>query len=64
MFYSCTNLTDITALANWNVSNVTNMTGTFYKCTNLTTLDISGWDTGKVTNTGDFLYNCSKLTAS
>ena len=34
----------------------------FQRCSNLTTLDISGWDTGKVTDAHDFLLDCSKLT--
>ena len=59
---SCTNLPDISALANWNVSNVTSMKYMFQRCSNLTTLDISGWDTGKVADAGSFLYNCPKLT--
>ena len=29
MFLNCTNLTDISALANWNVSNVTTMQSMF-----------------------------------
>ena len=61
MFYGCKSLTNITALANWNVFNVTTMSYIFYGCSSLTTLDISRWDTGKVNYASNFLDSCSKL---
>ena len=62
MFRDCKSLNNITALANWNVSNVTNMGYMFEYCSNLTILDISGWNTSKVNSAGSFLEVCSKLT--
>ena len=38
-------------ISNWDVSNVKNMYGMFYKCTNFNT-DISDWDVSNVTNMG------------
>ena len=62
MFAYYSNLNDITALANWNTKNVTDMRFMFQNCTNLTTLDISGWNTSKVNDISYFLETCSKLT--
>ncbi|WP_125568848.1 BspA family leucine-rich repeat surface protein [Companilactobacillus insicii] len=46
-------------LSNWNTSNVTDMSQTFYFCERLTELDgLKNWDTSKVTNmTGTFYGN-------
>ena len=50
LFYNCSNLTNITGLANWDVSNVTNMNSMFYNCSNLTDLTaLKDWNVDKVT---------------
>ena len=36
--------------------------GTFYGCTALTTLDVSGWDVGSVTSFSRFTQGCTSLT--
>ena len=40
--------TEINGIADWDVSNITDMTMTFAHCTNLTTLDIGKWNTSNV----------------
>ena len=44
-------------------SNVTNMSNMFYKCSGLTSLDVSNWDTSKVTNMSYTFSKCSSLTS-
>ncbi|MBQ2409267.1 MAG: BspA family leucine-rich repeat surface protein, partial [Bacilli bacterium] len=48
MFGKCCNVKNIRAY--WNTSNVTNIRAMFYRCNNLTSLDVSNWDTSSVTN--------------
>ena len=51
LFYQDTNLTDISALTNWNVQNVTNMKWMFQNCTNLNDVSsLSNWNTMNVTS--------------
>ena len=47
----------------FNTSNITNMSNMFYKCSGLTSLDLSGWDTSKVTDMSQMFYGCSGLTS-
>ena len=73
MFYGCTGLTTID-VANWDMSNVTDMNQMFRFCTNITSLemfrdckklanlDLSGWDMSSVTNMQTMFYNCEQLT--
>ena len=46
-----------------DTSNVTNMGDMFYRCSNLTSLDLPRWDTSKVTNMSNMFYSCSNLTS-
>ena len=62
-FYGMTSLTSITDIGNLNTSSVTNMSGMFYACSGLTSLDVSGFNTEKVTNMGSMFNSCSKLTS-
>ena len=58
MFYNCSNLTDISALANWNTSSVTNMQGMFYQCSNLTDISaLVNWNTSSVITMVNMFYN-------
>ena len=59
------NYNDFTNLIFKNVdtSKVTNMNGMFYRCINLTSLDLSGWNTSNVTNMNSMFNNCSALTS-
>lgn len=44
-----------------STENVTNMSYMFYKCSSLTSLDLSGWDVSKVTTMAHMFQTCSKL---
>lgn len=46
---------DISGISNWNVSNVTNMSGMF-EGANIPNLDISKWDVSKVENMSTMFY--------
>uniref|UniRef100_UPI003364F523 BspA family leucine-rich repeat surface protein n=1 Tax=Apilactobacillus waqarii TaxID=2851006 RepID=UPI003364F523 len=60
MFSLDYNLSDISALKNWNVSNVTNMS-TLFSGTSLTNLDsISKWDVSNVTDMSS-MFNYTKI---
>jgi len=47
-FRSCNNFLTTPDLSNWDTSNITDMSATFYGCTNFNG-DITGWDTSSVT---------------
>ena len=62
MFYSCKTLTDVTALANWDVSNVTKMNMMFSWCKTLTDVTaLANWDVSNVTDMGGMFF-LSKIT--
>ena len=44
-----------------NTSKVTNMSGMFYNCNRLTSLDVSGFDTSNVTDMGYMFLSCYDL---
>ena len=46
-----------------DTSKVTNMNGMFYRCINLTSLDLSGWNTNNVTNMNSMFNSCGSLTS-
>ena len=46
-----------------NTSKVTDMSGMFWDCRGLTSLDVSGWDTSKVTHMNEMFYGCTSLTS-
>ena len=50
MFQNCYALKEIKGVENWDTADVTFMKYTFYNCTDLGSMDLSGWETGKVTN--------------
>ena len=43
--------------------NMTNMSYMFYKCSSLTSLNLSNFNTNNVTNTDHMVYECSSLTS-
>ena len=46
----------------WNVSNVTNMRGMFFKCDELeSTGDLSNWDVSNVTDMRGMFFTCEKF---
>ena len=60
-FNGCTSFTVIDT-TDWDTSNVTNMSGLFYGCSNLTEIKgIENWNTSKVTNVWDLFYGCSSI---
>lgn len=64
MFYGCSKLTDLTGLAGWDVSNVTNMRTMFTDCSSLTDLSpLAKWNVSNVTNMSYMFMNCPDLTA-
>ena len=60
-FYGMENLTTITGIENLNTSEMTSMYCMFYKCSQLTSLDLSGFNTAKVTNMRAMFRFCSQL---
>ena len=62
MFQNLQGLTDISSLANWDTSSVTNMSNMFNWCQSLTELDLSSWDTSSVTNMRWMFSSCESLT--
>ena len=63
LFYNCRNLTDLTGLSSWNVSNVTSMNNMFLICSNLTDLTpLANWNVSKVMNMESMFSSCSSHT--
>ena len=56
-------LTTIEGIENLNTSNVTDMSGMFSYCSNLTSLNILNFNTSAVTNMRGMFYGCSRLTS-
>ncbi|WP_278697094.1 BspA family leucine-rich repeat surface protein [Leyella stercorea] len=61
-FNGCTDLTTIEGVEYLNTENVTDMSGMFWGCAALTTLDVSHFDTQNVTNMSYMFSDCSALT--
>lgn len=52
----------ITGIENLNTEEMTNMTGMFYACSSLITLDLTRFNTAKVTDMGHMFGRCRSLT--
>ena len=63
LFYVFSKLTEIENLNLFDTSQVTNMRYMFYRCSNLTSLDVSKFDTSQVTNMYRMFYECNSLTS-
>ena len=50
MFANCLTLREISGLNNWETNQIADMSSMFYKCRELTSLDISNWNTANVTS--------------
>ena len=61
-FNGCTDLTTIEGIEYLNTENVTDMSGMFWGCAALTTLDVSHFDTQNVTSMSYMFSNCFALT--
>ena len=62
LFTDCTQLVSLEFGINFDTSKVTDMPSMFYKCSSLTSLNISNFNTSKVTDMGNMFRNCSSLT--
>ena len=62
-FKDLTKLETITGLEYLNTAKVTDMSEMFYRCSKLTSLDVTKFNTANVTNMGYMFYNCSSLTS-
>lgn len=60
-FADFSNLTDIEGIENLNTSKARDLTGMFYGCKKLTSLDLSGIDTRNVTGLSNMFYDCPNL---
>ena len=56
-------LKKIEGLTNLNTSKVTTMSGMFFGCSRLTSLDLSNFKTEKVQDMSSMFYECKKLTS-
>lgn len=56
-------LTSIDFGNNFNTSNVTNMSGMFWECRDLTSLNLSNFNTSNVTDMSNMFVGCSSLTS-
>ena len=61
-FFNCKYLTTIEGIEYLNTENVTDMSGMFWGCSILTTLDVSHFDTQNVTDMSYMFSNCKALT--
>ena len=63
LFYGCTNLTDISGLASWDITPVWYMTAVFEGCVNLTDISpLANWDMSNVSNLTALFSGCSSLS--
>ena len=61
-FCYCYNLTTIEGIEYLNTEKVTNMKDMFYRCSALTSLDLSNFNTAEVTDMTEMFCSCSALT--
>ena len=61
-FYECSNLASIEGLEYLNTSEVKSMISMFFKCTQITTLNLSNFETSQVTDMSNMFFACNALT--
>ena len=61
-FMDCTNLKEIVGISNLKTDNVVNMSGMFWNCSSLVSLDLSSFNTEKVHSMGWMFSGCSSLS--
>ena len=59
----CSGLTSVTFGNDFTVQTATSVSGAFWGCKALGTLDLSKWKMSEVTDASLFLYNCSSLSS-
>lgn len=63
MFAGCTQLRDISALANWNTGNVLSMYGAFRDCSQLSDISpLASWDVSSLRYMTELFEDCSNIT--
>lgn len=60
-FSYCDNLTEIIGLENLNTAHVTDMSGMFYRCISLKSIDLSHLNTANVTDMSEMFAHCWEL---
>lgn len=61
-FMDCTNLKEILGIKNLKTDNVANMSGMFWDCSSLESLDLTSFNTQKVHSMGWMFSGCKSLT--
>ena len=62
-FRDLTKLETITGLEYLNTEKATDMSNMFYRCSSLTSLDVTHFNTANVTDMSNMFYSCSSLTS-
>ena len=62
-FNRCYELASVEGLSKLDTSKATDMSGMFYQCSGLASLDVSSFDTAKVGNMGSMFSGCMRLTS-
>lgn len=63
LFTNCYKLQNIYGLSGLDTRNIEDLTGVFFNCRSLTSIDVSKWVTSKVTTMYKMFNNCSSLTS-
>lgn len=58
---SCKNLTDVSAVSNWNLQNATDIGNMFKECTSLTNIDLSNMNAPNATSWSGICFGCTEL---
>lgn len=61
LFFSCGCVKEINGLDTWDVSSFRDFSGLFSKCSNLTTVDVTGWIIKEPRTAMSMFYQCSSL---
>ena len=63
IFANCSSLKFISGISNWNIDNISDMSGMFLNCSSLESIpdNISNWFTGNLSNMNSMFANCSSL---
>lgn len=62
-FHSCENLTEFENIERLDTSEVTDMSIMFYRCSSLSSLDLSSFDTSKLESMASMFLSCTNLTS-
>lgn len=61
MFFGCTSLSTLTGLDSWQTENLKDASWMFYRCSSLTSLDLSGWNTSTLRSVEYMFDYCLEL---